>query len=161
MMKSKFYLAAMTLLSVMVLTFGACSNGESSNPDTGSSSKDAGQETTQTQSPPAGEIAWDDIPLYATAEQVQKGSWAIPQDQGDLSQVEWRYYELDGSHEVVEVTRFYEMEMPKNGWQEMHWVEVDEMSWGLYSKNNEEDVAMVWIGNQEGKTVIALMRGAK
>ena len=162
MLKSKFYLVAMALLGTLVLTFGACGgDGESSNQDTSSPSKGAGQETPEIQPPSGGELVWDDIPIYATAEQVQKGSWAIPQDQGNLSQVEWRYFELDDAHDVDMVTRFYKMEMPKNGWQEMSWMEMEEMNWGSYSKNNEENVAMLWIGAQDDKTIIAIMKGTK
>ena len=56
------------------------------------------------------------------------------------------------------VAMFYKMEMPKNGWQETMWMEVQEMSWGAYNKNGEQDAAMVWITSEDGTTILALMR---
>lgn len=107
-------------------------------------------------------LTWDDIPIYAEAEQIQKGSWAIPPVQGDWSKVEWRYYRMnDEVNDVGMVTMFYKMEMPKNGWQEIERTETQDMSWGYYSKNNEQDGAIVWVGSDERNTVFALMRAAR
>lgn len=71
--------------------------------------------------------------------------------------MEWRYYETGDS--VSTVAAFYRTEMPKKGWQEVGWMETEEMSWLGYSKNNEKDGAIIWIDSEEGKTFIALMRG--
>lgn len=107
-------------------------------------------------------LSWDDIPIYAGAEQIQKGNWAIPPAQGDWSKVEWRYYRMnDEVNDVGMVTMFYKMEMPKNGWQEIERLETQDMSWSYYSKNNEQDVAIVWVGSDERNTVFALMRAAR
>jgi hypothetical protein len=38
-------------------------------------------------------------------------------------------------------------------------MEVEEVSWCVYTKNNERAKAMVWVGAEEGKTYIGLMRG--
>ena len=101
------------------------------------------------------------MPVYAGAKQIKKGSWSIPPADGEWSKVEWRYYELDGANDVTMVARFYKMEMPKNGWQQTVWMEVQEMRWGAYTKNGEQDGAMVWITAEEGKTIFALMRATK
>jgi len=158
-MKAKLYFMVIALLSALAITFAACSGGGDVN--NGTAPKDAGQGTTEIQPPPGGALTWDDVPIYAAAEQIQKGNWSIPPAQGDFSKVEWRYYELDGANDVAMVTRFYKMEMPKNGWQETNWMEAGGMSWALYHKNGEENVAMIWIGTSEDKTIIAIMKGLK
>ena len=107
-------------------------------------------------------LKWGDIPVFATAEQTQKGGWAIPPAEGDWSSVEWRYYRMpDEMNSVVEVGRFYKNEMPKNGWQETMWLEVEDMIMSYYNKNGERDGAAVWIGSEEGHTVFALMRASQ
>ena len=114
-------------------------------------------------------LSWDDIPIYAGAEQIQKGSWAIPPVQGDWSKIEWRYYRINGEVNDVAmevemkrmVTMFYKMEMPKNGWQEIERTETQDMSWGYYSKNNGQDGAIVWVSSNERNAVFALMRAAR
>ena len=35
------------------------------------------------------------------------------------------------------------------------------MNWGIYNKNNEQDAAMVWVGSENGKTFIAMMRATE
>jgi len=115
------------------------------------------QPSNEGTTPPGDDFTWDDIPVYSKAKQVQKGIWFIPPDEGEWSKVEWRYYGTGDS--VSTVAAFYRAEMPENGWQEVGWMETEEMSWGRYSKNNEKDGAIVWIDSEEGKTFIALMRG--
>ena len=67
----------------------------------------------------------------------------------------------DDVNDVRMVTMFYKMEMPKNGWKEIDQMQTQDISWGCYIKNNEKDGAIVWIGNDDGKTVFALMRSTK
>jgi hypothetical protein len=38
-------------------------------------------------------------------------------------------------------------------------MEVEEVSWCMYTKNDERDGAMLWVGAEEGKTYVGLMRG--
>lgn len=109
--------------------------------------------------PPGGVLTWSDMPIYSGAKQVQKGSWSIPPAEGEWSKVEWRYYETGDS--VDKVAAFYKSRMPGKGWEEMGWMEMQEMNWGIYNKNNEQDAAMVWIGSDDGKTALALMRATK
>jgi hypothetical protein len=108
-----------------------------------------------------GGLTWNDMPVYPGANQITKGTWTIPPaEEGDYSKVEWRYYETGDS--ASDVAAFYKSQMPSKGWEEIGWMEMQDMSWGIYNKNNEEDAAMVWTGSgEEGKTVIALMRATK
>jgi len=108
------------------------------------------------------DLKWGDIPVYAMTEQTQKGGWAIPPAEGDWSRVEWRYYRMpEVAGTVEEAGRFYKNEMPKNGWQETMWLEMEDMTMSYYSKNGERDGAAVWIGSEEGYTVFALMRASQ
>ena len=104
-------------------------------------------------------VTWEDIPLYPGAEQAQKGSWAIPPEQGEWSNVEWRYYETGASTD--EVASFYKSQMPGNGWEEMMWMEAQGVAWAYYTKNGEENGAMFWVSSDEGKTFFALMRASQ
>ena len=109
--------------------------------------------------PSTGGLTWNDMPVYPGAKQVQKGSWSIPPTEGDYSKVEWRYYESGDNLDTIATS--YKTQMPARGWEEMGWMEVPEMRWGIYNKNNENDAAMVWIASDDGKSVIALMRATK
>ena len=109
--------------------------------------------------PPAEGLSWNDMPVYSGAKQVTKGTWTIPPAEGEWSKVEWRYYEAGDS--VSTVVAFYKSQMPGKGWQEMAWMEMEGVSWGYYSKNDEQDEAMVWTGSDDGKTFIALMRATQ
>ena len=107
-------------------------------------------------------LNWDDMPVYAGAKQIQEATWPIPTTGGDWAKVEWRYYRMDDDvNDVRMVTMFYKMEMPKNGWEEIDQMQTQDMSWGYYTKNNEKDGATVWIGNDDGKAVFAIMRATK
>jgi hypothetical protein len=59
------------------------------------------------------------------------------------------------------VVAFYQSAMPQNGWQQMASMEMGEVSWFMYMKNNEKDGAMVWVGEEDSKTGIGLMRGGE
>jgi len=104
-------------------------------------------------------LTWNDMPVYPGANQVTQVTWSIPPAEGDYLVMEWRYYETGAN--VSTVTSFYKSQMPGNGWQEAMWMEMEEMQWGYYSKNNERDMAMVWIGSEEGQTFIGLMRATE
>jgi len=106
-----------------------------------------------------GKLTWSDMPVYSGADQIQKGSWAMPPAQGEWSKVEWHYYETGDS--VDKVASFYRDKMPDKGWDEMMWMEAEGVAWAYYSKNNEKDGAMFWISSDEGKTVFALMRASQ
>jgi hypothetical protein len=110
---------------------------------------------------PGGELNWDDMPIFTYLGQSEKGDWALPPESGDWARVEWRYYKLGEPYtSIAEVTMFYRNEMPKNGWQETAWMDLQNTRWGTFSKNNGRDAAIVWIGIEEGETVFALMRAS-
>jgi len=110
---------------------------------------------------PGGELNWDDMPIFGYMSQSEKGNWSLPPQTGDWAKVEWRYYRLDEPYtSIAEVTMFYRNEMPKNGWQENAWMDLQDTSWGAFSKNDDRDDAVIWIGSEEGYTVFALMRAS-
>ena len=146
------------ILALSVVCFSACGNGDESKEIEEPSATEPAEapEKEPAKESSTGGISWNDMPVYSGAKQVQKGSWSIPAAEGDYSKVEWRYYESGDNTETI--ADFYKTKMPDNGWEEMGWMEVPDMSWGLYSKNNEEDEAMVWVALDDGDTVIAMMR---
>lgn len=146
-------LIGIMLVPVMMLGcigFVACGGG-----DGGTTPSDG----DTTPPPTTGSVTWNDMPVYPGANQIQEMTWTIPSEEEEWSKAEWRYYETGAS--VSEVAAFYKSQMPGKGWQEPAWMDMVEMQWGLYSKNNEHDVAMVWISSEEGKTVFALMRATE
>lgn len=107
----------------------------------------------------SGGFTWNDVPAYPGAAQVAKGSWTEPPEEGEMSKVEWRHYQTgDGQDNVVS---FYKSAMPGKGWQEMASMEMGELSWLMYTKNNEADLAWVYVGEGDGGTLIHLMRGSE
>jgi hypothetical protein len=115
--------------------------------------------TTQSSGNGGGGLTWNDMPVYGGADQIQKGSWSIPADEGDYSKVEWRYYET--GDDIGDVVDFYKDKMPDNGWDEMMWMDIMEAAYGYYTKNSEKDAAMIWMAEEDGDTVIAMMRAAE
>ncbi len=155
-----------SLLLVVIMLIGgvsliACGEKESGTTQepTQTPSSPSVPSPTQTTPSPVGGLTWNDMPIYSGAAQIQKGSWAIPPAEGDYSRFEWRYYETNDS--LDKVAAFYRSQMPAKGWKEMGWMEVPEMNWGMYNKNDEKDAAMIWVNFQDGKTVVALWRATK
>jgi len=152
---------SLVLVVVMMLGcvgFIACGGGEEvGQPPT---EEEEAPPTEEEEAPPSEDgLTWNDMPVYPGANRIQEMTWTIPSEEGEWTKLEWRYYETGAS--VSTVTDFYKSQMPGNGWQETFWMEMEEMQWGYYSKNNEQDVAWVWIGSEEGKTVISLMRATE
>jgi hypothetical protein len=164
----------LTLIFVIIavlslLMVGACGgNGDNEEITTSQTSKPTTKPTTtepeittteSSNGGGGGDLTWDDMPVYGGADQIQKGSWSIPADEGGYSKVEWRYYETGDS--VSDVIDFYKDKMPDKGWEETMWMDMQEVAWAYYMKNNEKDGAMIWIAAEEGETVIAMMRAAQ
>ena len=155
----------LSLLLVLILVLAGISlvacggEEEGENIPTPSTSEPTGAPEKEPTTPSAGRLTWNDMPVYSGAKQVQKGSWSIPPAEGDYSKMEWRYYETGDNLDAI--ATFYRAQMPAKGWEEMGWMEVPQMKWGMYNKNNENDAAMVWVASDEGKGIIALMRAAK
>jgi len=161
-------LALAVVLGCVALT--GCSSGGEENaqptPDTAQQEQEQEEEqessSEQQSSQSAGGFMWDDMPVYATAMQLQETSWSTPpQDDADYEKAEWHYYELPSAHDVAMVAMFYKMEMPKNGWQQMMEMEVQDVAMLFYMKNNATDAAYVWVASEGDKTVLALMRASK
>ena len=129
-------------------------SGQSSSPASESSADSAGEGI--------GTGFWSDMPVYVASTQVQKGTWSIPpQDDSEYTKVEWRYYELPGGNAPDMVARFYQMEMPKHGWQEMMNLDAQGTTMTFFTKNSENDAAYVWATEDSGKVVYALMRAKR
>ena len=109
--------------------------------------------------PSGGGFTRNDVPVYPGASQVAKGSWMTRPEEGESHKVEWRHYETSNSASTV--FAFYQFTMPQNGWQKMMEMEVEELSWLIYTKNNEKDVAWVYVSGEDDKTLIHLMRGSE
>lgn len=106
-----------------------------------------------------GGFTWNDVPIYGGASQVQEFNISIPPEEGEYSRVEWRYYET--GDDIDKVVDFYKDKMPDNGWDEMMWMDMMEIAYGMYMKNNEKDACMVWLSGMEGETQIALWRASE
>ncbi len=160
-MKKCLSLLLVFILALSLVSFSACGGGdeneETPTPSAAEPAETPEEEPVKVSS--TGELSWKDMPVYSGAKQIQKGSWSIPAADGDYSKVEWRYYESKHSPETI--SAFYKDKMPDNDWEEMGWMEVADMSWGLFNKNNENDAAMVWVALDDGNSVIAMMRATK
>jgi hypothetical protein len=155
---------SLVLVTVMLLgCIGLVACGGNDNDGTESTTQPASSKTTaaasKTTVSSSGGLTWNDMPVYSGAKQVQKGSWAIPSNDGDYSKVEWRYYEVGKS--AADVISYYKSKMPDNGWTQTAWMEMGTMSYGMYTKNSEKDAAMIWVMEQDGKTILSMMRAAK
>ena len=73
------------------------------------------------------------------------------------AKAEVRVYETNDS--LAKIVAFYKEQMPAKGWEETQWLDTPQFSNGAYSKNGENDLALVWVFSQEGKTEVMLMRG--
>lgn len=151
-----------SLVLVVVMMLGciglvACGggDGETTPPSNGETVPPSNGEPP----PSEGGLTWNDMPVYPGANRIQEMTWTIPSEEGEWTQLEWRYYETGAS--LSTIVSFYKSQMPGKGWQQPFWMESPEGSWSYYVKNNEQDVAWVWIGSEEGKTVIVLMRATE
>ena len=121
---------------------------------TSSSTPSSASETSS-----GGGFTWSDMPVYSGASQIQNVRWKIPPAEEEWAKIEWRYYETGDS--VSEVASFYKSQMVAKGWKQTVWMDMQGANLGYYVKNNAQDGATVWIGSQEDKTGIALMRASK
>ncbi len=159
-MKKVLSLVLVVVMMLGCIGFVACGGGEGETTPPPSNGETVPPSNGETTPPPSGVgLNWNDMPIYPGANRIQEMTWTIPSEEGEWTKVEWRYYETGAS--VSTVTDFYESQMPGKGWQDTFWMEMEEMQWGYYIKNNEQDVAWVWIGSEEGKTVISLMRATQ
>jgi hypothetical protein len=122
---------------------------------------------TKTSSPPkttstgsgTGDI-WSDIPIYPNAKAAEDEGFSLSVG-GDASysQIEWHFYaSTDAFTKVVD---FYTKQMPAKGWTKMMWVDVGEMAYGTFQKNNEDRICMVYVIKTEGGAGINIQSAAK
>ena len=116
-------------------------------------------QTTQPSNGGGGGLTWNDMPIYGGADQIEEFSMSFSPDEGDYSEWEWRYYETGA--DIDDVIDFYKDKMPDNGWDEQMWMDMGEVAYGMYFKNNEKDAAMVWIATEGGDTLVGLWRASE
>jgi len=154
---------SLVLLIVMVLacvSFTACGGGGATPPPGGGTTPPPSDGGTTPPPSSGGGFTWNDMSIYPGASQIAKGSWMEPpQEEGKLHKVEWKHYETSASQD--EVFAFYQSAMPGKGWKQRMKMEAGELSWLIYTKNNEKDVAWVYVGEGDGKTMLHLMRGSE
>jgi len=156
-MKKALALGAILLVIGVVLAGCTTTATTTTTPAGGTTTSTTAATTTSTSS--GGGVSWDDVPVYANASSVQKGSWSIPPAEGSYGTVAWKYYETGDSMDAV--THFYDDQMPGQGWTEQANLNTGIFNWRFYTKNGENDAAMVWISSQNNQTVFALMRASK
>lgn len=111
-----------------------------------------------TTTPAAADSVLADIPSYPSLLQVQKVSQIMPQTAG-YAKADVRVYETNDSPEKV--ADFYKAQMLAKGWAETQWLDTPQFKNGAYSKNNEADIAMIYVIAGEGKTEVMIMRATK
>ena len=162
----KISLAFVFIAIIALVAVGACGgNGdeeETTAAQTTSTTETTSAEPTTTlpsSNGGGGDFTWNDMPVYGGADQIQEFNMSFAPDDSEYSRWEWRYYESNA--DIDDVIDFYKDKMGDNGWNEQMWMDVVEVAYGVYEKNNENDAAMVWIAADEGDTLIGLWRASK
>lgn len=147
-------------LLLVSLSFTACGNGqEDQQTETPKTTQPTEAPKPSQPSTTTSGVTWNDMVTYPGAMQIQKGGWAIPSQEGEWSEFEWRYYE--SGNNIEEVASYYRSNMPGKGWQEQAWMDMQQVFWLMYTKNNEDDGAYIWGMTEDNKTIIAAWRGTK
>lgn len=164
----KIALLFVAIAVIALVALSACGgNGETEETTTTTTQPTQSTTQTSTQQPtttqPSGNggggFTWDDVPIYGGADQIQEFNMSFAPDEGEYSKVEWRYYET--GDDIDNVIDFYKDKMQDNGWDEMMWMDMMEVAYGMYMKNNEKDAAMVWLAEDDGNTLIGLWRASE
>ena len=115
------------------------------------------QPPSQEGPPPAG-LAWEDIPVYPGASEIMKEVTAsFPPGSTDYELVGSRSYETDD--EIEKVADFYLAEMPKKGWEKIMHMQMGGSYTSVWQKGNGKFGTTIGIGEQNGKTYIAIVVG--
>ncbi len=163
----KLSLVFVVITILALVTVGACGGGNGEKETTAATTAATSAATTaaQTTEPSngggggGGDFTWDDMPVYGGADHIQEFNMSFAPDESEYSKFEWRYYESNAS--VDDIVDFYKDKMPENGWDEQMWMDMGEIAYGMYMKNNEKDAAMVWISRDSGETMLALWRASE
>lgn len=151
-MKTKLILLVVGVLLVGVGLAG-CGPKQDGTTPTPTTSTPGGMTT-----PSAADSVLADIPSYPSLQQVQKVSQIMPQTAG-YAKAEVRVYETNDSPEKI--ADFYKAQMPAKGWAETQWADTPQFKIGTYTKNNETDIAMIYVIAGDGKTEVMIMRATK
>jgi formylglycine-generating enzyme required for sulfatase activity len=104
------------------------------------------------------DLAWEEIPVYPGASEIVKEVTAsFPPGSTDYELVGSRSYETDD--EVEKVADFYLAEMPKKGWEKIVHIPMGESYTSVWQKGDGKFGVTIGIGEQEGKTYIAIIVG--
>jgi hypothetical protein len=103
---------------------------------------------------------WSDVPIYTNAKAAEDEGFSLSVG-GDpsYSQIEWHFYASTDAY--TKVVDFYTKQMPAKGWTKMMWVNVGEMAYGTFQKNNEDRLCMVYVIKTEGGAGINIQSAAK
>jgi ssRNA-specific RNase YbeY (16S rRNA maturation enzyme) len=146
-MKKLMAMALVLVLALGCFALTACGGGDGGN-----------GKTTPTQKPASGGFALNSIPAYPGASDAEEFSMSIPgADTGEYERIEWRYYTTNDS--VDDVISFYADRMPDYGWIEMATMDMGDMSWSYWSKNNEETGGFVGAVHEDDQTILWMWRG--
>jgi hypothetical protein len=164
----KISLMFMVIAVLALVVVGACGgdNGEAKTTTAKTTAPTTAATTAPQSTQPSnggngggGGLTWNDMPIYGGADHIEKFTMSFSPDEAEYSEFEWRYYETSADPE--DVVDFYKDKMPDNGWDEVWWMDAGDVAYAMYTKNNENDAAVVWIASEEGKTVIGLWRATK
>lgn len=116
------------------------------------------EQPTSQEGPPPADLAWEDIPVYPGASEIVKEVMAsFPPGSTDYELVGSRTYETDD--EIEKVADFYLAEMPKKGWEKIMHMSMGGSYTSVWQKGDGKFGTTIGIGEQEGKTYIAIIVG--
>jgi hypothetical protein len=147
-----------------VRTSSVAANTSSKTTTTTSSTTAPPEETTSTTAPASStggtKNIWSDIPIYSGAQPAADTGFGLT-IQGDPSfpNSEWRFYETPSS--VSPVSDFYNKQMPDKGWTKESWLDMGEMQYGSFVKNNETRRCLIYVIANENVTSINILSAAK
>jgi hypothetical protein len=103
---------------------------------------------------------WSDIPIYPGAQVAEDQGFTISVG-GDesYSQIEWHFFA--STDDFAKVVDFYKKQMPAKGWGKMTWVDLGEMSYGSFQKNDEIRTSLIYVIRSEGGAAINIQSAAK
>ncbi len=162
-MKRLMVLMLVLMLALGCVSIAACGGG--GDDETGQATG-GGTEVTQGQETPektggtsvSGEFTWSDIPVYPGAGEEETFSMAAAGGQtGDFERIEWRYYSTGDN--VSKVADFYKSKMPGNGWSEVMAMEMNEVWYGYWEKNDSKTGAYIGVAEDDGESMIWMWRG--
>lgn len=166
-MKKRTTAAVIFLLLLLAAFPGACADGGFNLTDIlpvndGGETVPTAPAPTTEPAPTGGSFTWDDVPVYPGSSTGLEEGWAVllPSPNDEYARLEWRYYEVEAA--IGTVADFYQTQFPALGWTQMTLMDMHVYVSGTYVKNQENDMALFWIGNPEQeRTILALMRASK